>query len=170
MPILDNRPRQSHGTILGVLQEHVSTSPHALAYHYISSPETGEGPSLDYAGLDVRARQIAALLREITQPDDRVLLLFQPGLDYITAFLGCLYAGIVAVPLYPPRHGERLDRIAHVILDCGARYALGLESDIAKVGAWFDEQMRGALSHPFQFVPVEGASARMPAVHVGLHW
>ena len=35
-------------------------------------------------------------------PGDRVLLLVPPGLDYVAAFFGCLYAGAVAVPAYPP--------------------------------------------------------------------
>jgi amino acid adenylation domain-containing protein len=162
MAFIDIKQRQSHGTIIGVLQEHARTRPDALAFHYMRKPETGEGPSLAFAELDTRARQIAALLKSFTAQDDRVLLLLQPGLDFITAFLGCLYAGTIAVPLFPPRHGDKLDRISHVILDCGARCALSLERDIAKVGVWFDEQMRGLLPHSFELVPVEPASACAP--------
>lgn len=33
---------------------------------------------------------------------DRVLLVFPPGLDFVRAFLSCLYAGAIAVPVYPP--------------------------------------------------------------------
>ena len=58
---------------------------------------------LSYAGLDERARAIAALLQEHGAAGERVLLLYPPGLDYIAAFFGCLYAGVVAVPAYPPR-------------------------------------------------------------------
>jgi acyl-CoA synthetase (AMP-forming)/AMP-acid ligase II len=58
---------------------------------------------LTYAQLDRRARAIAALLQEQARPADRALLVCQPGLDFTTALLGCLYAGLVAVPAYPPR-------------------------------------------------------------------
>ncbi len=53
--------------------------------------------------LDRRARAIAASLQEAARPDDRVLLLLPSDLDFVAAFFGCLYAGVVAVPAYPPR-------------------------------------------------------------------
>src|SRR3954451_14966490 len=65
--------------------------------------------------LDRRARTIAALLQERCLAGERALLLFPPGLDFIAAFLGCLYAGVTAVPAYPPRasrHSSRLRAIA----------------------------------------------------------
>jgi acyl-CoA synthetase (AMP-forming)/AMP-acid ligase II/acyl carrier protein len=53
-----------------------------------------------------------------------VLLLYPAGLDYIAAFFGCLYAGAVAVPAYPPRPNRSLDRIQAMIADAQARVAL----------------------------------------------
>lgn len=56
-----------------------------------------------------------------------VLLLLPPGLDYIAAFFGCLYAGALAVPAYPPnraRSGQTLTRLAAVAQDSGATHAL----------------------------------------------
>lgn len=58
---------------------------------------------LSYAALDERARAIAALLGQRAGVGARALLLYSPGLDFVAAFFGCLYAGIVAVPAYPPR-------------------------------------------------------------------
>jgi acyl-CoA synthetase (AMP-forming)/AMP-acid ligase II len=46
---------------------------------------------------------VASGLRRLCSPGDRALLLFASGLDFIAAFFGCLYAGVVAVPAYPPR-------------------------------------------------------------------
>jgi acyl-CoA synthetase (AMP-forming)/AMP-acid ligase II len=57
----------------------------------------------------------------------RVLLLFPPGLDYIAAFFGCLYAGSVAVPVYMPRHNRHLHRLQAIISD--ARPAVALTND-----------------------------------------
>jgi amino acid adenylation domain-containing protein len=78
---------------------------------------------LTYARLADEVARVAATVR----PGDRVLLLYPPGADYLTAFLGCLSAGAVAVPLYPPRPGAKLDRITAVIDDCAATLALTTE-------------------------------------------
>jgi amino acid adenylation domain-containing protein len=60
-----------------------------------------------YDQLDRRARAIAATLQKVAHPGDRALLLYPSGLEYIEAFMGCLYAGIVAVPSYPPKKSQR---------------------------------------------------------------
>ncbi|PYP82258.1 MAG: hypothetical protein DMG65_26685 [Candidatus Angelobacter sp. Gp1-AA117] len=52
--------------------------------------------------LDLRARSLAVLLRQHAPAGQRVLVLYPPGLDYIVSFFGCLYAGLIAVPSYPP--------------------------------------------------------------------
>src|SRR5215210_5346799 len=56
---------------------------------------------LSYDELDRRARAVAAHLQALGLAGGRAVLLFPPGLDYVAAFLGCLYAGTVAVPAYP---------------------------------------------------------------------
>jgi len=83
---------------------------------------------LTYAELAEAAGRVAGFLRTRVQPGDRALLLFPPGADYLAAFLGCLSAGVVAVPLYPPRPGAKLDRITAVIRDCQAPVALTTEA------------------------------------------
>jgi thioesterase domain-containing protein len=77
--------------------------------------ERGEAPALtvlaengarlmqwSYADLDRRARAVAAALLEVARPGDRALLLLEPGVRSLEALLGCLYAGVIAVPLDPP--------------------------------------------------------------------
>ncbi len=64
---------------------------------------------LTFGELDQKARAIAALLQKQGMIGQRALLLFPPGLDYIATFFGCLYAGVIAVPVYPPKL-TRLDR------------------------------------------------------------
>ncbi|MEZ4449702.1 MAG: beta-ketoacyl synthase N-terminal-like domain-containing protein [Nannocystaceae bacterium] len=59
--------------------------------------------------LHQRARAIAVQLQQLELAGERALLLFLPGLDFIAAFFGCLYAGVIAVPTYPP-DPMRLDR------------------------------------------------------------
>ena len=79
---------------------------------------------LSYAALDRRARAIAARLAEATVPGDRALLLYPFGLDFINAFFGALYAGVVAVPAYPLRSNRSSGRLAAIVQDSGPRLAL----------------------------------------------
>jgi amino acid adenylation domain-containing protein len=83
--------------------------------------------SLTYVGLDTRARAIGATLQNAQSPGARALLLYPPGLDYIAGFFGCLYAGIVAVPAYPPdpaRLNRTLPRLQAMIADAQATLIL----------------------------------------------
>src|SRR4051794_11862974 len=75
--------------------------PDRLAYAFLADGES-ESARLPYRGLARRARAIAVRLAGSASPGDRALLLFPPGLDFISAFFGCLYAGVIAVPAYPP--------------------------------------------------------------------
>jgi acyl-CoA synthetase (AMP-forming)/AMP-acid ligase II/acyl carrier protein len=96
------------------------------AYTFLLDGE-GEEAHLTYAELDRRARAIGGFLQERGARGERVLLLYAPGLDYVSAFMGCLYAGAVAVPAYPPdpmRVARTLPRLEAVIQDARARFAL----------------------------------------------
>ena len=54
-------------------------------------------------------------LRRCSRPGDRALLLYPSGAEFVTAFFGCLYAGVVAVPAYPPRNARHLPRIEAIL-------------------------------------------------------
>lgn len=83
---------------------------------------------LTYADLDRRARAIGAFLASQGMKGERALLLFPPGLDFISALFGCLYAGAVAVPGYPPRRNRNMARIETISRDCHARMVLTVHS------------------------------------------
>jgi acyl-CoA synthetase (AMP-forming)/AMP-acid ligase II len=109
-----------------LLQAWAVQTPDALAFCFLIDGEE-EGPRLTYADLDRAARAIAVTLRDAAAPGDRALLLFPPGLEFISAFFGCQYAGVVPVPAYPPR----LDRVAqswqtlaNIAADCQPRVVL----------------------------------------------
>ena len=65
--------------------------------------------------LDAKARAIAALLQEQQAEGQPVLLLYPAGLEYLAAFFGCLYAGAIAVPAYPPRLNHNLERLEAIV-------------------------------------------------------
>ena len=60
-----------------------------------------ESGTLTYQELDQQAQNIAAYLGQRVNVGDCALLLYPSGLEFIAAFMGCLYAGVVAVPAYP---------------------------------------------------------------------
>lgn len=110
-------------TLVDLLQYRARAQPDHLAYRFLVDGET-ETTSLTYGELDLQARRIAVMLRSQHNPGDRILLLYPPGLDYITAFFGCLYAGMIAVPAYPPRANRSLTRLQSIISDCQATVVL----------------------------------------------
>ncbi|MEH2084590.1 MAG: AMP-binding protein [Nostoc sp.] len=73
---------------------------------------------------------MAALLQSKKAFGARALLLYPSGLDFIAAFFGCLYAGIIAVPVYPPRGKQRMTRVQAIASDAQATFALSTTSVI----------------------------------------
>ena len=109
-----------------VLRERTDHAPDALAFKFHADGEA-ETDRLTYGELARRVRAIARKLVDENAVGKPVLLLFPPGLDYIAAFLGCLEAGSIAVPLYPPeptRLDRTVPRLLAVVRDAGAQLAL----------------------------------------------
>lgn len=92
---------QEWRNLVELLNTRASVQPDVVGFKYLVDGENEE-TSLTFSELDRDARSIASQLQSIGAEGERVLLLYPPGLDYIKAFFGCLYAGAVAVPTYPP--------------------------------------------------------------------
>ncbi len=106
-----------------VLDYRAATSPEVVAFRMLGSDGVERG-SLTFAALRDRARAIAERLSLVAAPGDRVAVLVAPGLDYVAAFFGCLYAQMVAVPAYPPNPRRDDQRVAGMLQDSGARVAI----------------------------------------------
>jgi acyl-CoA synthetase (AMP-forming)/AMP-acid ligase II len=128
-------------TLLDLLRWRASSQSERRAYTFLLDGETEE-VHITYGELDRRARAIGALLQQHIAPGDRALLLYPPGLDYIAAFFGCMYAAIIAVPVYPPnpaRPARTLPRLHDITLDaCPA--AILTNSSFLSVSAKFAAQ------------------------------
>jgi acyl-CoA synthetase (AMP-forming)/AMP-acid ligase II len=110
-------------TLVDILHTRARSQPHQTIYNFLLDGET-ESVSLTYGQLEQKAKAIAAQLQSVCSPQDRVLLLFPAGLDYITAFFGCLYAGVIAIPAYPPRPNRSLNRIHNILNNAQTDIAL----------------------------------------------
>jgi acyl-CoA synthetase (AMP-forming)/AMP-acid ligase II len=114
------------GTLVDLLRARAEEKPDFRQYTFLVDGDDAE-VSFTCAELDERARAIATWLQAVGNPGDRAVLLFPPGLDYIAAFFGCLYAGVVAVPAYPPdpfRLERSLPRLATILADAQPRFLL----------------------------------------------
>lgn len=116
-----------YSNFVNILQERAVSHPNQVIFTFLADGEA-ESKSLTYQQLDQQARAIATSLQEKKGKGQRALLLYQPGLEFITAFLGCLYAGIIATPAYPPRPNRSFARLNAIIKDAGAVFALTTES------------------------------------------
>lgn len=96
-------------------------------FTFLPDGET-ESLSLTYQQLDQQARAIAVRLQGLNGKGERALLIYQPGLEFIAAFFGCLYAGVIAVPAYPPRANRSLERLQSIVSDAQAAFALTTEA------------------------------------------
>ncbi len=116
-------------TLVELAELRAETFLHTAAYTFIS--RIAEKSCVTFSQLDTRARAIAATLLDIKAKNQRALLLYVPGLDYIEAFFGCLYAGVVAVPAYPPdptRLSRTLPRLQNIIDDSQAYVIMSTSS------------------------------------------
>ena len=128
--------------LIRVLRRHADDRPRQPACVHLLDDQADHA-SLTYAQLDRRARAIAARLQDMGCAGQCVLLVYPPGLDFITAFFGCLYAGCVAVPTYPPHRHRMLERFQAVAADAGARIALSNASGVAQFQAMMDAERSG---------------------------
>ncbi|MEH2169755.1 MAG: amino acid adenylation domain-containing protein [Nostoc sp.] len=111
--------------------------PEQKAYSFLLDGEV-EASYLTYGELDRQARSIAALLQSYgIKSGERGLLLYPPGLEFIAAFFGCLYAGVIAVPAYPPRPNQSLSRLQAVVADAEATIALTTTTVFANIERQF---------------------------------
>ena len=119
-------------SLIDILRARASEQAERTAYILLNAGETEEGV-LTFGELDRQARAIAALLQANDAEGQRVLLLFAPGLEYIAAFFGCLYAGAVAVPAYPPRLNQSIQRLETIVADSQARIVLTTQQLLSRI-------------------------------------
>lgn len=123
----------THATdLVGLLRERVELRPHQRAFTFLTDGDSIR-EHITYTQLDTQARLIAAHLQQQGLQGERALLLYPSGLEFIAAFFGCLYAGVTAVPAYPPRRNRNLARIQSIVQDATPGIALTTHSVFDRV-------------------------------------
>ncbi|MBT2440934.1 amino acid adenylation domain-containing protein [Streptomyces sp. ISL-36] len=128
------RPRG--GTFVDILRDRADGTPDRTAFEFLT--DSGE-LVLSYADIDRRARAVAAALSGRGLTGERALLLYPPGVDYVVGFLGCLYAGVVAVPVHLPTGRHGVPMVLAAATDAGAVLALSDRATATALDAQYPE-------------------------------
>jgi len=138
--MMTSTSRPNAETLVSLLRTRAAQSPALRGLRFLVDGEQEE-VSLTFEELDRRARAIGAALQARGAAGERVVLLYPPGLEYVSAFMGCLYASAVAVPAYPPepaRLARTLPRLQAMVADAGARFLLTTELILGMAEAVFE--------------------------------
>jgi amino acid adenylation domain-containing protein len=105
-------------------------------FAFLPDGEDVEAVTMTRGELDRRARTLAVRLQERGVAGERALLLYPSGLDFIAAFFGCLYAGVVAVPAHLPRLNRPMTRLQSIVTDAAPRVVLTTASQGKDAARW----------------------------------
>lgn len=117
--------------MIRLLRQRAQEHREKIVYTYLADGESQE-IRLTYGELEQKALAIAAILQSSLAPGERVLLLYPPGIEFPAAFFGCLCAGMVAVPAYPPHSKQFLASLRAAAIDAGAAVALSTSATLAE--------------------------------------
>lgn len=136
--------------------------PEKRIYTFLEDGET-EAQHLKYNELLARTRAIAAWLQAHSKRGERALLLYPSGLDFVTAFFGSIFAGVLAVPAYPPdpvRINRTLPRLQAIAADAQASIVLTTSPIVAMAEKLFElaPEMRKMVWLATDALSEEGAS------------
>jgi ABC exporter DevB family membrane fusion protein len=163
MLAFDGSPRLDveFSTLVEVLGERARNQPEQTAFIFLLGGET-EAARLTYKELDRVSRAIAVKLQRMGATGKRALLLYPPGLDFIAAFFGCLYAGVVAVPAYPPRPNQSMSRLQAILASSEVAVALTTASLLVNI--------EGQLVHNPELAALRWLATDNLASNLGSDW
>ena len=135
MPVLSATQTDAPSSLVELLGRRALSQAERLAYVFLKNGEE-EAERLTCGELDRRARALGAMLASRGLRGERVLLLFPPGLEFVTAFFGGLYAGAVVVPAYPPGRSRHLQRLQSIAADARPRMILTSAAIVSRIESW----------------------------------
>ncbi|HNY64678.1 MAG TPA: fatty acyl-AMP ligase [Deltaproteobacteria bacterium] len=138
-------------TVGDMLKLRSSSHPDRVGYvflEFLAGEEIVEHP-VTYGDLDRRAGRIAAQLLQDHRPGDRAILLYPPDLEYIAAFFACQYAGVVAVPSYPPFTRRNVKSLLSIVGDTKPKSVLCTRQVMEGVRPYIEEVLQGRADLPW---------------------
>lgn len=134
-------------SVVDLLRDRAESQPDQLAYRFLADGETESG-TLTYQQLHQQALQIACYLQSFLSPGDRVLVVYpySAGLEFIAAFFGCLYAGVIAVTDNPPVSTQAIPKLQTRLESSQCRAILSTETLIQQIQTQFSVETRHGAS------------------------
>lgn len=122
-------PVENFSSFAQVLSYQAHRMPNEQAFTFYNEDGGGKEVPIRYADLHMRAICIAYQLSKNLNPGERCLLLYKPGVEYIAAFFACLYAKIIAVPVFMPHKQLQVEKLAQIITNCSPKAVLSMSYD-----------------------------------------
>ncbi|MCW3466349.1 AMP-binding protein [Chitinophaga nivalis] len=132
--------------ISSYLQRGAHLFPQKTAYCYLEDGDQQE-VRCTYADLYTQVQTLAAQLREQGLTGHPAMLLYPEGMAFIIAFLACQEAGVIAVPMFPPRGNRHMERLYHILTDAGTHIILCAGSIAGKIRSGLEAAGPGAPLH-----------------------
>jgi amino acid adenylation domain-containing protein len=150
-------PQRSHimSTLVDLVAWRATDKAQHAAFTFLTDSGTQEAV-VTYKELDQKARRIGGWLQSLQATGERVMLPYLPGLDYIAALLGCLYAGAIAVPTPPVQYKRSKYRVQAIAADAQPSVALITKAISSKVTSLWDDT---PLARPMKWVVLEDIPA-----------
>lgn len=155
---------KSHRSLVHALESLSSSIPTDIAYTFLPEGEDEE-LNITFRELEMRAKAVAARLQQLAHRGDRAALVYESSLEYIVALVGCFYAGIVAVPVYPPdpmrirRTGARLRAI---LQDSQSNIVLTSSNEAQRFGSYLEQAGHVVITD--EIAAEDGADYRRPEI------
>lgn len=105
-------------TIIDRLRRNAQNTPDKAALTFLTQKEN---ISLSNKALLEQIEHFATRILRLAEPGSRAIILLNPGIDYLVSFLGCLLAGVIAVPAYPPTNSRHNIRLLSIIEDASVQ-------------------------------------------------
>lgn len=118
-------PSENFSSFPQVLSYRAHIMPNEHAFLFYNEDGNGNEVPVSYADLHMRAICIANQLSKNLSPGERCILLYKPGVEYIAAFFACLYAKIIAVPVFLPNKQLQVEKLEQIITNCLPKAILG---------------------------------------------
>jgi acyl-CoA synthetase (AMP-forming)/AMP-acid ligase II len=127
-------------TWIEVIREQSSIQPKKEVFTFLRDIG-GNDSRLTFRELEQKMSSIGTHLAQDGATGERVLILLEPSMNYILAFLGCLYAKAIAVPAYPPSMKKQYGRLINIIQDAKAKYAITSKTIYDKLKNWTNDDL-----------------------------
>lgn len=100
-------------SFITVLQETANSTPHKTAFKFLKSGAVDE--SITYIELLNEVKQLASFMQQQGYAGKRALIMYSSSITYIKVFLACMFAKVIAIPVYPPTLSNNMDRIRNIM-------------------------------------------------------